>query len=140
MNQFLRRIFRKQAKAEKKVDVEFEEFKDTFYLNPEARFFDVLKEGRHTKLLLWLDPSNGFSESQAFILLANEVTRRGVKIWEQTGITMNLDEGNGSSEISEFSRKSLGELATFLGFPITVYYRESIGSELKKADFLPTNS
>lgn len=124
------KIFQIASKPINGIEAEFALFKEAFFLKPDVRFYDYLREERVASLLAWFDPSSGYLEPTAFIRLVNDATRRGMNIWNQTGITMNLD-----GVPSPHSQDCLSRLAQILGFPITVYFKEAPEGELVKMAF-----
>lgn len=130
---FFSRLFRGAANPSSKIDAELREFKETFLLKPETHFFDYLREEQLTNLIDWFEPSSEDAAPKAFIRMMNEATRRGMHIWEQTGITMNFEGGAPSAH----SQECLLVLAQILNLTIVGYYRESDGGELMKLEFAP---
>lgn len=124
------KIFQIASKPINGFEAEFVLFKESFLLKPEVRFYDYLREERVANLLTWFEPSSGHPEAMAFIRLVNDAKRRGMTIWNQKGISMNL-EGPPSAH----SQECLSCLAQVLGFPITVYFKEAPGGSLSKMEF-----
>lgn len=127
------RILQGAVKPASGTEAEYAEFKETFFLQPEMRLFDYLRIEQVTNLIEWFDPTYPDSVPKTFIRMMNETTRRGMQIWNQTGISMNFDDGVPNSN----SQDCLSVLAQILGFTIIGYYRESVGGELKKIEFGP---
>ena len=127
------KLFLGASKPATGIEAEFAEFKETFHLKPNVLFMDYLKEERVTNLVEWFDPASDYPEPKAFIRMINDTTRRGVNIWDQTGITMNLESGLPA----QHSQECLSVLAQILGFPLTTYYRETPDSDLQKLIFEP---
>ena len=120
------------------VQREYEEFCRTFYFRPGERFMDHLAaEGVH-QLRHWFHPGTAEPEPKAFIRLANDATRRGVKVWEQTGLEMYLhgrwSQGGGPSQVSQ---DGLSVLSQILGMPIKIYYRPAEDAEMMVMEFEP---
>lgn len=130
---FFNRLFQGAGKPASGIDAEYLEFKETFQLKPDVRFFDYLREERVTNLIDWFNPATEDAAPKAFMRMMNEATRRGMNIWDQTGITMNFENGIPSLH----SQDCLSVLAQILGFTIVGYYRESEGGELLKLEFAP---
>lgn len=127
------RILQGATKPLSGAEAEYAEFKETFFLQPETRLFDYLRLEQVTNLIEWFDPAHPDSVPKTFIRMMNEATRRGMHIWNQTGISMNFDDGVPSSN----SQDCLSVLARIFGFTIVGYYREQADGELKKLEFGP---
>lgn len=130
---FFSRLFQGVGKPASGIEAEYAEFKETFLLKPDVRFFDYLREERVTNLIDWFDPATTDLAPKAFMRMMNEATCRGMNIWDQTGIAMNFEDGIPS----QHSQDCLSVLAQILGFTIVGYYRESVDGELMKLEFAP---
>lgn len=126
-----KKLFQGAAKPTSGTDAEFAEFKENFHLKPDVLFMDYLQQQKLATLIDWLSPQNSHSEAKAFIRLINDANRQRVKIWDQTGITMNFEGGVPSQP----SQECFAELAQILKLSITVYYRESPEGDLLKLIF-----
>lgn len=131
------KIFQTVSKPSTGLEAEFRVFQETFRLSPDRLFFDYLKSEGIINLIEWFNHTNPVPEAAAFVRLANDATRRGMNIWDQSGITMTLENDSGGVAPSQDSQECLSVLAQILGFTITAYYRESPGSELIKMEFEP---
>ena len=128
-----RKLFPSSVKPSSGPEPEFAEFKEGFFLKPGILFMDFLRQERVNLLIDWFAPTSEYPEPKAFIRMVNDTTRRGVNIWDQTGITMNLESGPPSLH----SQECFSLLAQVLAFPITTYFRASTEGELQKQTFSP---
>src|SRR6516164_3645818 len=108
-----------QAKAD------YDSFCANFCFRPETRLMEFLEAEAVTRLESWFHWSTREAEPKAIIRLMVELTRQGVNVWEQPGISLFLDgrwsQGGGPSSESQ---AALSVLAQVLEKPIKVYYRQ----------------
>jgi hypothetical protein len=117
---------------------EYEEFCKTFHHKPGQRWMDYLTVHQVDQLRDWLHPSTAEAEPKAFIRLANDATRKGLQVWNQTGLEMFVhgrwEQGGGPSKNSQ---DCFSILAQILELPITIYYRPAEDAEMMFMTFEP---
>lgn len=115
------------------LDKIHQEFCDTVCHKPGVNLMATIKaENGLEPLVDWLHWQNNNAESMAFLTLMVDATRRGTKIWEQTGIKAFHDGGNPPDS----SLDALGALTQILGMPIKLFFENKNG-QLKVWDFEP---
>ena len=101
----------------------FDEFARTFCHRPGENFVQEIQRVNAYKLLDWLSPKSGEAESMAFVSLAVDATRMGIRFWEQSGIVGFRLGG----EPPRRSVDALSVLAQSVGIPIKLYWETPEG-------------
>jgi hypothetical protein len=126
------------VRAEESIEALHEEFCRTFCHRPGVNFMAILQADGATRLIEWLQPSTPCALPKGFVRLAVDGTRRGIKFWEQPGITM-VYEGNWSNGglPPQESQDALSVLAQILGKPIKLYYQQQENGPQMVKEFEP---
>ena len=85
---------------------------------------EFLEAEGHAELRDWLHFSNDEAEPKALIRLLVGLTREGVGIGEQPGVTLFLEGRWTRGGPSEATGKSLAQLSPILGVPIHLIYKD----------------
>jgi hypothetical protein len=117
---------------------DFDRFYASFYFRSETKLMDFLEAEGVTRLKSWFHWSTPDAEPKAIMRLMLELTRQGMNIWDQPGISLYLDgrwsQGGGPSSESQ---AALSVLAQILEKPIKVYYRQKPSEPIMVAEFRP---
>lgn len=141
---FLQKLVRKRpgaepGNAEENLDDLYCEFCKSFEVRPGVLLMDELRSQGRDELIEWLRPQTPCAIPKSLLRLFVPAARAGHRIWEKEGLSTNYSgnwtEGGGLPPPD--SMKALGELATVLDKPVTLYFTKEEDGPFFETRFLP---
>jgi hypothetical protein len=107
------------------LDKIYEEFCTTVCHKPGILLMDQIRKERIQPLIDWLHWKNNNAETMAFLTLTVGATRKGINLWDQTGIKAFHQGGKPPRS----SVDALATLAQIMGLRIRLFYEEPPDSD-----------